>query len=56
MLQGSRRRRARLLLGFPDSRGGRGHCVADVIAAGIIPAGMEMMDRPAIHAAEEFVP
>ncbi len=30
-------------------------CVADVIAAGIIPAGMEMMDRPAIHAAEAFV-
>ena len=30
-------------------------CVADVIAAGIIPAGMEMMDRPAIHAAETFV-
>src|SRR5690606_4347934 len=26
-----------------------------VIAAGIIPAGMEMMDRPAIHAAEDFV-
>ena len=32
-----------------------GQCVADVIAAGIIPAGMEMMDRPAIHAAEDFV-
>ena len=30
-------------------------CVASVIAAGIIPAGMEMMDRPAIHAAEAFV-
>jgi glycolate oxidase len=26
-----------------------------VIAAGIIPGGMEMMDRPAIHAAEAFV-
>ncbi len=26
-----------------------------VIAAGIIPAGMEMMDKPAIHAAEAFV-
>ncbi|HVM84671.1 MAG TPA: FAD-linked oxidase C-terminal domain-containing protein, partial [Candidatus Binatia bacterium] len=25
------------------------------IGAGIIPAGMEMMDRPAIHAAEDFV-
>jgi glycolate dehydrogenase FAD-linked subunit len=30
-------------------------CVAAVIAAGIIPAGMEMMDRPAIEAAEAFV-
>ncbi|HSV27932.1 MAG TPA: FAD-linked oxidase C-terminal domain-containing protein, partial [Candidatus Omnitrophota bacterium] len=28
--------------------------VAAIIAAGIIPAGLEMMDRPAIHAAEEF--
>ena len=32
-----------------------GNCVAAVIGAGIIPAGMEMMDRPAIHAAEAFV-
>ena len=29
--------------------------MADVISAGIIPGGMEMMDRPAIHAAEDFV-
>jgi glycolate oxidase len=43
-----------LLIGFPTvERAGK--CVADVIAAGIIPAGMEMMDRPAIHAAEAFV-
>ncbi len=28
---------------------------AAIIAAGIIPGGMEMMDKPAIHAAEEFV-
>src|SRR3546814_811559 len=41
-------------LGFPSVEGA-GNCVADVIAAGIIPAGMEMMDRPAIHAAEAFV-
>ena len=27
----------------------------EVIGAGIIPGGMEMMDRPAIHAAEAFV-
>ncbi len=30
-------------------------CVGDVIRAGIIPAGMEMMDRPAIHAAEAYL-
>jgi glycolate oxidase len=43
-----------LLIGFPSVEGA-GQCVADVIAAGIIPAGMEMMDRLAIHAAEAFV-
>jgi glycolate oxidase len=43
-----------LLIGFPSIEGA-GKCVAEVIAAGIIPAGMEMMDRPAIHAAEAFV-
>jgi glycolate oxidase len=32
-----------------------GRAVADVIAAGIIPAGLEMMDRPAIAAVEPFV-
>jgi glycolate oxidase len=32
-----------------------GTCVAAVIGAGIIPAGMELMDRPAIHATEAFV-
>ena len=29
--------------------------VAGIIAAGIIPAGLEMMDTPAIIAAEDFV-
>jgi len=43
-----------VLIGFPSVEQA-GQCVADVIAAGIIPAGMEMMDRPAIHAAEAFV-
>ena len=43
-----------VLLGFPTVESA-GKCVADVIAAGIIPAGMEMMDKPAIHAAEAFV-
>lgn len=42
-----------LLLGFPSSEKGGG-CVAAIIAAGIIPGGLEMMDRPAIHAAEDF--
>ncbi len=32
-----------------------GDAVAAVIAAGIIPAGLEMMDRPATRAVEEFV-
>jgi glycolate oxidase len=32
-----------------------GDAVAAVIAAGIIPAGLEMMDRPATHAVEQFV-
>jgi glycolate oxidase len=43
-----------VLIGFPSVEQA-GQAVADVIAAGIIPAGMEMMDRPAIHAAEAFV-
>jgi glycolate oxidase len=32
-----------------------GAAVADVIAAGIVPAGLEMMDRPATRAVEQFV-
>ncbi|MFZ5511150.1 MAG: FAD-linked oxidase C-terminal domain-containing protein [Pseudomonadota bacterium] len=32
-----------------------GNAVADIIAAGIIPAGLEMMDKPATHAVEAFV-
>ena len=43
-----------LLIGFPTVESA-GQCVADTIAAGIIPAGMEMMDAPAIRAAEAFV-
>lgn len=43
-----------VLIGFPSVESA-GQCVADTIAAGIIPAGMEMMDRPAIHAVEAFV-
>jgi len=43
-----------VLIGFGSSEEG-GNCVAKIIGAGIIPGGMEMMDRPAIHATEEFV-
>jgi glycolate dehydrogenase FAD-linked subunit len=32
-----------------------GDCVSRIIGAGIIPSGMELMDKPAIHATEEFV-
>ncbi|MGO4712402.1 FAD-linked oxidase C-terminal domain-containing protein [Bradyrhizobium sp. 2TAF24] len=43
-----------LMVGF-HSVEAAGECVARIIAAGIIPGGMEMMDKPAIHAAEAFV-
>jgi glycolate oxidase len=43
-----------LLIAFGDVESA-GACVAAVIASGIVPAGMEMMDKPAIHAAEAFV-
>ncbi len=43
-----------LLIAFQASAPA-GACVAGIIAAGIIPGGMEMMDRPAIEAAEDFV-
>jgi glycolate oxidase len=43
-----------LLLGFPSVEAAAA-CVGDIIAAGVIPAGLEMMDNPAIRAAEAFV-
>jgi len=43
-----------LMIGF-SSVEGAGDCVAAVIAAGIIPGGMEMMDRLAVEAAEAFI-
>ncbi len=46
---------ARALLIAFDSSESAGACVAGIIAAGIIPGGMEMMDKPAIEAAEDFV-
>jgi glycolate oxidase len=42
------------LIGFASSEDA-GECVGRIIGAGIIPGGMEMMDKPAIHAVEEFV-
>ncbi|TAK48381.1 MAG: FAD-binding protein [Xanthobacteraceae bacterium] len=43
-----------LMVGFASVEAA-GACVAEVIGGGIIPGGMEMMDRLAIHAAEAFV-
>ena len=42
------------LVGF-SSTVAAADAVGAIIGAGIIPAGMEMMDRPAIHAAEDFI-
>jgi glycolate oxidase len=42
-----------MLVGFPTSEDA-GECVSRIIGAGIIPGGMEIMDGPAIAAAEEF--
>ena len=44
-----------VLLGFPTVEEGCG-CVAAIIAAGIIPGGMEMMDNKTIVATETFQP
>jgi glycolate oxidase len=43
-----------VLVGFSSSEDA-GECVARIIGSGIIPGGMEMMDKPAIEAAEQFV-
>ena len=42
-----------LLLGFADVVDA-GDCVARIIAAGIIPAGLEMMDKAAVGATEDY--
>ena len=46
---------ARVIMASFDDVEKAGDAVADIIAAGIIPAGLEMMDRPATHAVEQFV-
>ena len=43
------------LLAAFDDISKAGTAVADIISAGIIPAGLEMMDKLAIQAAEDFV-
>jgi glycolate oxidase len=47
--------KARVILASFDTVEKAGNAVADIIAAGIIPAGLEMMDKPATAAVEEFV-
>ncbi len=42
------------LIGFPSIEDG-GQCVSDIIASGIIPSGMEMMDKALVHATDDFV-
>jgi glycolate oxidase len=46
---------ARVIMASFDDVEAAGRGVAEVIAAGIIPAGLEMMDRPATRAVEQFV-
>jgi glycolate oxidase len=46
---------ARVIMASFDDVEKAGQAVAAVIAAGIIPAGLEMMDRPAVRAVEQFV-
>lgn len=47
--------RAQVVLAAFDDVVKAGKAVGDIIAAGIIPAGLEMMDKLAIKAAEDFV-
>ncbi len=47
--------RAQVVLAAFDDVERAGRAVGDIIGAGVIPAGLEMMDRLAIRAAEDFV-
>jgi glycolate oxidase len=47
--------RAQVALAAFDEVETAGRAVADIIAAGILPAGLEMMDNPSLRAAEDFV-
>ena len=46
---------ARVVMGIFDDVEKAGNSVADIIGKGIIPGGIELMDNPAIRAAEDFV-
>ena len=46
---------AKVMLAAFDDVEAAGQAVGDIIGAGVIPAGMEMMDNPAIRAVEDFV-
>ncbi|HET8608409.1 MAG TPA: FAD-linked oxidase C-terminal domain-containing protein [Burkholderiales bacterium] len=46
---------AQVVMAVFDDVGKAGDAVANIIAAGIIPAGLEMMDQPATQAVEPFV-
>ena len=46
---------ARCIMASFDDIGRAGDAVASIIAAGIIPAGLEMMDKPMTAAVEDFV-
>ena len=41
------------LIGFPSIENG-GNCVSEIISNGIVPAGMEMMDKALIEATDNF--
>ncbi len=46
---------AQVVLAAFDDVQKAGNAVAQIIGSGIVPAGLEMMDNPAIRAAEDFV-
>ncbi|WP_404419625.1 glycolate oxidase subunit GlcD [Marinospirillum sp.] len=46
---------AKVLMASFDDIGKAGQAVGDIISAGIIPGGLEMMDNLAIRAAEDFI-
>ncbi|HDZ57324.1 MAG TPA: glycolate oxidase subunit GlcD [Pseudomonas xinjiangensis] len=46
---------AKVLMASFDDIGKAGKAVGDIISAGIIPGGLEMMDNLAIRAAEDFI-